>query len=77
MIFMYTLWLFIRRPGFEASRSRRFWTSDLVDINTVDLSKDEYQGVETDRAEDERRHNRVMDGNSVRRVLWRLYYLVV
>jgi len=80
MILMYILWLFIRRPGLKTSsatsQSKRFWLSDFVDINGVDLSQDEYQDIETDREEDERTHNRVVEGSLVRRILWRMYYLV-
>jgi len=80
MILMYILWLFIPRPGLKTSpaisQSKQFCFSDFVDINIVDLSQDEYQDIETDREEDERTHNRVMEGSLIRRILWRLYYLV-
>lgn len=81
MMVMYILWMLIKRPGLksssEISQSRRLWYSDLVDINTVDLIKDEYQDAEVDRVEDEARQDRVSTGNIAARALWRLYYWVV
>jgi hypothetical protein len=80
MIIMYILWMLIKRPGFnaspETSQSRRLWYNDLVDVNTVDLSKDEYQDVEDDRIEGETGQDRVTKGSFGTRTLWRLYYLV-
>lgn len=81
MIVMYILWMLIKRPGLKSSantpRSRRIWYSDLVDVNTVDLSKDEYQDEEVDKIDDETRHNRITKGNLGARMLWRLYYWIV
>ncbi|KXN90118.1 putative amino-acid permease PB1C11.02 [Leucoagaricus sp. SymC.cos] len=80
MVVMYILWMLIKRPGLkispETGRTRRLWYSDLVDVNIVDLSKDEYHDVEEDRAEDERRQNRITKSNFGTRALWKLYYLV-
>lgn len=78
---MYILWMLIKRPGLktspQSSRSRRLWYSDLVDVNTVDLRKDEYQDEESDRIDDDARVNRITKGNIGARILWRLYYWVV
>jgi amino acid permease len=80
MIVMYTAWMLIKRPGLNGSpqtmQSKRFWYSDLVDVNTVDLSKDEYHDEESDHVEDETRTRRMTKGNLGLRILWRMYYLV-
>ena len=44
-----------------------FWSGDIVNLNTVDLTRDEYVEDEEDRREDEQRDLR-MKG-----VLWNLY----
>jgi AAT family amino acid transporter len=80
MIVMCTAWMLIKRPRSNSSaqtaQSRRFWYSDLVDVNTVDLSKDEYHDEESDHIEDETRIRRMTKGNLGMRILWRLYYVV-
>ncbi len=79
MIVMYILWMLIKRPGLKASPNTsqaKRWHSDLVDVDTVDLSKDEYQDEEEDIIEDEARRDRVTKGNVGLRVLWRFYYYV-
>ncbi|EKM80770.1 hypothetical protein AGABI1DRAFT_55831 [Agaricus bisporus var. burnettii JB137-S8] len=80
MIVMYTAWMLIKRPGLNNSSQTsptktRFWYSDLVDVNTVDLSKDQYHDEESDHIEDETRTRRMTKGNLGRRILWRLYYV--
>jgi len=80
MIVMYILWMLIKRPGLQVSPSssqeKRRWHSDLVNVNTVDLSRDEYQDEEEDKIDDETRHNRITKGNPGTRALWRLFYVV-
>ncbi|KAH7913180.1 amino acid permease/ SLC12A domain-containing protein [Hygrophoropsis aurantiaca] len=56
--------------GTGGSPSRWF---DIVDIQTVDLHKDEYDEDVIDEAEDEKRAKRLQSGA---RLLWRVYYLV-
>ncbi|KAH7923932.1 hypothetical protein BV22DRAFT_1130240 [Leucogyrophana mollusca] len=46
---------------------------DIVDIQNVDLFKDEYEEEATDEADDEQRAKRLQ---SRARILWRVYYLV-
>lgn len=81
MIIMYILWMLIKRPGWKAStqtsrtNTERIWYSDLVDVNTVDLTKDEYKDEEVDKVEDEVRKNRATKGKA--RWLWRMYYWIV
>lgn len=60
----------------QASRSRlNFQFSDLIDINTVDLKRDEYEeDAETDRLEDQQRNKRTTGRAAI---LWKLYYWVV
>ncbi|KAK7045699.1 Basic amino-acid permease [Paramarasmius palmivorus] len=55
---------------------RRWWYSDLVDVNTVDLYRDEYEeDLEEDKLDNERRKRRLTEGRS--RFLWRLYYWII
>ena len=57
------------------SRSRRkWWKSDLVDVNTVDLMRDEYAEEYVDSVGDDERDKRY---NGKVRWLWRVYYWVV
>jgi hypothetical protein len=46
------------------------WYSDMVDVNTVDLSKDEYVEGDADRADDEQRNKRIKGKTGH---IWRLY----
>jgi amino acid transporter, AAT family len=77
MLVMFIFWMLLKRPGLRSSHpdgSRALtgtWYSDLVDVKTVDLSRDEYMEGDHDRADDEQRITR-MKGNT--RYLWRLYY---
>ncbi|KZT08438.1 uncharacterized protein LAESUDRAFT_723957 [Laetiporus sulphureus 93-53] len=47
---------------------------DLVDLDTVDLTKDEYEEAETDRSDDEEREKRL---NGCTGWLWAMYYWIV
>lgn len=51
----------------RVSHTSRFWSGDIVDLDTVDLTRDEYVEVEEDRREDEQRALRKKG------VLWNLY----
>lgn len=82
MIVMYLAWMLIKRPNPNALNSnststptrRKWWTSDLVDVNTVDLVRDEYEEQPVDEAEDKRVEQR-LSGKA--RWGWRVYYWVV
>lgn len=52
---------------------RAWWRSDVVNVNTVDLRRDEYVEEVEDLADDEERENRL---KGRWKVLWRAYYLV-
>lgn len=86
MIVMFIVWMLVQRPGArknlpndsvsgsgDAPLARRLWYSDLVDVDTVDLFRDEYVEEEEDKTEDELRKNRVKGKKGF---LWRLYYWV-
>ncbi|KAF8070371.1 amino acid permease-domain-containing protein [Lyophyllum atratum] len=62
------------RDQTDPTPARRVWYSDLVDLNTVDLFRDEYVEEEEDNADDERRNDRV---EGKRGFLWKVYYWVV
>lgn len=51
----------------RASHTYGFWSGDIVDLETVDLTRDEYVEDEEDRREDEQRDLRKKG------VLWNLY----
>ncbi|ESK93656.1 hypothetical protein Moror_1473 [Moniliophthora roreri MCA 2997] len=56
-------------------RKRKWWYHDLVDVDSVDLYRDEYEeDLETDKLDDERRERR-LKGKT--RILWMLYYSIV
>jgi len=86
MILMYTAWMLIRRPdpNIPAPTSslssaspgwrREWWKSDLVDVNTVDLTRDEYTEDHVDSVGDDKRDKRYQGKT---RWLWRVYYWVV
>jgi hypothetical protein len=73
-------WLYIKRPAssdsLQTSLAKRFWYTDMPDVNALDLYEDEYKDVDGDIIEDEKRDRRMKEGNWVLRILWRLYYLV-
>ncbi|KAF9495287.1 hypothetical protein BDN71DRAFT_1391796 [Pleurotus eryngii] len=87
MLTMYVVWMLVRRPGADklalptdtamrdnarpSGRSGGLWRSDLVDVHTVDLKRDEHEECEEDKADDEQRQRR-MDGKA--KALWRFYY---
>ncbi|KAF9268756.1 hypothetical protein L218DRAFT_977212 [Marasmius fiardii PR-910] len=84
MVVMTFVWLFVRRPNpnpqpsSSAQPSRRvLWFTDVVDVHTVDLYRDEYEeGSEpSDKVEDEKRKRRITQGKG--RFFWRMYYWVV
>jgi len=83
MIVMFAVWLVVARrryPGRPVTLSnntlirRVQWYFDVVDIDTVDLYKDEYQEEEEDNIEDAKRANRL---HGKTRILWKLYYWIV
>ena len=53
---------------------RKHWYSDLVDVDNVDLSRDEYADEEDDILDDEERTKRVSGRLGV---LWTIYYWVL
>ena len=53
---------------------RKHWYSDLVDVDNVDLSRDEYADEEDDILDDEERTKRVSGRLGV---LWTVYYWVL
>ena len=53
---------------------RKHWYSDLVDVDNVDLSRDEYVDQEGDILDDEERTKRVSGRLGV---LWTVYYWVL
>ena len=53
---------------------RKHWYSDLVDVDNVDLSRDEYVDQEGDILDDEERTKRVSGGLGL---LWTVYYWVL
>ncbi|KAJ8521185.1 hypothetical protein ONZ45_g2094 [Pleurotus djamor] len=84
MVIMFTGWMLIRRPGAdkglptgsgeaETSTRRRggLWYSDLVDVGTVDLRRDEHEEDDNDKADDEQRNRRIAGKLGY---LWRIYY---
>ncbi|KAH9920102.1 amino acid permease/ SLC12A domain-containing protein [Fomitopsis serialis] len=88
MVVMYVGWVVMRRPpkptgqvgeqrpllhvGCVGTRSRVRW-HDLVDVQNLDLKRDEYEEVDVDRIDDAKRQKR-LEGSAG--WLWRLYYLV-
>ena len=86
MILMYIAWMLIGRPdpNIPAPASslssaspgwrRELWKSDLVDVNTVDLTRDEYTEDHVDSVGDDKRDKRYQGKT---RWLWRVYYWVV
>lgn len=53
---------------------KAWWRGDLVDVDTVDLSRDEYVEVELDRAEDERQEARLRGKYGW---AWRMFHWLV
>ena len=81
MIFMFTLWFFIRRFGTNSggplatdAPNRPLWQLDFVDTDTVDLYQDEYIEEADDKVDDEQREHRIKGRLGY---LWRLYYWIV
>ena len=80
MIVMYLGWILIRRPNPNPNSSTshiqwKWLKNDLVDLDTVDLRRDEYNevGFDPERAEEEEREREKRKG----RWLWRIYYWIV
>ena len=71
MLVMFVIWVLFKRPARGAPA--RAWYNDLVDVKTVDLSRDEYTEGDQDSADNEQRMIR-MKGS--KRYLWKLYYWV-
>ncbi|KAJ3810224.1 amino acid permease/ SLC12A domain-containing protein [Lentinula aff. lateritia] len=63
--------------GRRRERGGRWWYNDIVDVNTVDLYRDEHDEEEEDRVDDVERERRLKGSNLVQRTLWRLFYLIV
>ncbi|KAJ3922860.1 amino acid permease/ SLC12A domain-containing protein [Lentinula edodes] len=63
--------------GRRRERGGRWWYNDIVDVNTVDLYRDEHEEEEEDRIDDVERERRLKGSNLVQRTLWRLFYLIV
>ena len=86
MIVMYVAWMLIRRPDPNIPTPsssisppspgwrRKWWKSDLVDVNIVDLARDEYNDEDVGSAGDDERDRRC---ETKARWLWRVYYWVV
>lgn len=80
MFVMYVLWMIYRHTrrasAGEArqSPSWRSWFSDLVNVDTVDLFRDEYVEQEEDKTDGEERKRRIIGRGGF---LWRIYYWVV
>lgn len=82
MIVMFTSWLMIKRStrpagrllaGDGESRSRVWRHLDLVDIDVVDLTQDEYTEEAEDKEEEEERKSRISGPGGL---WWRLYYWI-
>ncbi len=54
-----------------------WWYNDLVDVDLVDLYRDEHNEEEEDRVDDSKRERRLKGTNSAQRILWRMYYWLV
>lgn len=87
MIVMYLGWILIRRPNpnhhlpSSLASSPLPWKwlkDDLVNLDTVDLRRDEYDdvGLDPERAEEEERE-REKRSTGKGRWLWRIYYWIV
>ncbi|KAJ3749272.1 amino acid permease-domain-containing protein [Lentinula detonsa] len=50
---------------------KTWWYSDIVDIHTVDLYRDEHEEEEVDRMDDGERERRLKEVNFIQRALWR------
>jgi amino acid permease len=84
MVVMFTVW---RTLSFHRSSDKTpllnstqpavqhsFWTGDVADLDTIDLTRYEYIEDEADRRDDEQRISRQQGGT---RWLWNLYYWLV
>jgi len=81
MIVMWLGWIAIRRLTKQATYHDNTLTNkgvsgilDIVDLQTIDLTSDEYQDVVEDGDEEALRSKRT--SQSKQRILWRIYYLV-
>jgi AAT family amino acid transporter len=79
MVVLYFGWLVAHRnssrtlDGVLDSGVRGF--TDLVDIDTLDLKRDEYDEEPDDHEEEVQRNKRLNQGK--KRILWKLYYSIV
>jgi AAT family amino acid transporter len=78
MLVMFIFWMVLKRPGLHSlhpvsGAPTGTWYSDLVDVKTVDLSRDEYAEGDQDSADDEQRVIRMKGSKGY---LWRLYYWI-
>ncbi|KAJ4493882.1 amino acid permease-domain-containing protein [Lentinula edodes] len=62
--------------GRRRERGGRWWYNDIVDVNTVDLYRDEHDEEEEDRVDDVERERRLKGSNLVQRTLWKLFYFI-
>ncbi|KAF9003404.1 amino acid permease/ SLC12A domain-containing protein [Cyathus striatus] len=85
MIIMTIIWIVIKNKrsqpihlpddlARDIDAKRALWKGDLVDVNTVNLSIDEYMEEEVDKLDDEQRRERITGKAAL---LWRVYYWVV
>jgi hypothetical protein len=80
MIVMWFGWIIARRLTKQVTGSDNTSTNrgvngalDIVNLQTVDLTTDEYQDVFEDDEEEALRRKRISQGK--RRLFWRVYYL--
>ncbi|EGO25175.1 hypothetical protein SERLADRAFT_368585 [Serpula lacrymans var. lacrymans S7.9] len=85
MVVMYIVWMLTRRNACDSidegtplirtqGQRIRWWHSDMVDVRTVDLFKDEYEEEAVEGADDEERERRL---RSRAGLAWRLYYWII
>lgn len=53
---------------------RSYWYSDLVDVQTVDLYRDEHVESVDDKSDDETRDSRTQS-KGIKGFLWKVYYI--
>ncbi|KAJ4483691.1 amino acid permease-domain-containing protein [Lentinula aciculospora] len=68
----------VRRSSSKRRREKagKRWYNDIVDVQVVDLYQDEHEEEEEDRVDDGERERRLKGSSSVKRTLWRLFYLI-
>ena len=80
MIIMWFGWIAVRRltrqvtyPDATSTNRGVNGLLDIVDLQTIDLTSDEYQDAAEDNEEEALRQKRVSQGK--RRFFWKVYYL--